>query len=138
MKDTKKHVELKRNSYYLSPKDFNHQNSSEDSSFFCEEQLILTYKRWKKIENDFFNKKDSCYDISKIPDVHYSIQYDILHNKHFQELNKEATQELLECSYKLAKFVIPGEYGLSPREKVEMGKLVRKRDLISYYWDIGV
>jgi len=56
-----------------------------------------------------------------VPDVHYSIQYDILHGKQFSKINSEVTEELLENSYKLAKFVIPGEYGLHSNDKVAIG-----------------
>ena len=61
-----------------------------------------------------------------MPDVHYSIQYDILHGKQFSKINSEVTEELLENSYKLAKFVIPGEYGLHSNDKVAIGLEVRK------------
>jgi len=119
---TRKFLAIKQYSYYLNPKDFDYKQSNEqEDEFKCEEPLILTYKRWRKLEIDLFKKKEGFYDISKIPDVHYSIRYDILHSKQFVEINKETCKELLNCVGKLAKFIIPAEFGLTPKEKVTIG-----------------
>ena len=46
----------------------------------CEnEQKLLMFKRWRKLEKDF-KKKDNTFDISKIPDICDNIKFDLLHN----------------------------------------------------------
>ena len=53
-------------------------------SHSCEaESLLQMFKRWKKIEEDFYKKKDSdseeTYDISKLPEICDNITYDMIH-----------------------------------------------------------
>lgn len=83
--------------------------------------MILSFKRWRKLEIDFYKKKEGIYDISKIPDIHYSIRYDVLHSKNFYSLNKTTCDKLLVCAGALAKFIIPAEYGLRTEDKVKIG-----------------
>lgn len=39
------------------------------------------YKRWYKLQKDLYNTKKCRFNISKIPDIYDSINYDISHNK---------------------------------------------------------
>lgn len=91
----------------------------------CEEVPILIFKRWKKLESDFYKTKEGRFDISKVPDIYYSVRYDLLHSRKMVEANKELCAELLECSQKLAHFVIPAEYGLTDQERVDTSLHVR-------------
>jgi len=92
----------------------------------CEEVPILIFKRWKKLENDFYKPKLGTFDLSKVPDIYYSIRYDILHSKKMVEANKDLCLELFDCSQRLAAFVIPAEYGLDDQERSCTGLAVRK------------
>ena len=83
----------------------------------CEEIPMLIFKRWKKLESDFYKPKEGVFDISKIPDIYYSIRYDLLHSKKMVEANKEICEELFDCSQRLAAFLIPAEYGLTDQER---------------------
>ena len=59
----------------------------------CEgEQLLLMFKRWKKLERDF-KRKDGTFDISKIPDICDNIKYDILHNPNLLDPTRIALYE---------------------------------------------
>ena len=88
----------------------------------CEEEnIILIYKRYFKLQNDFYNTKTGKYDISKIPDIYDNIKYDIIHNK---ALIGETTSKLLkvyELINHLADFVMPLEYGIKIQEKLDIG-----------------
>jgi len=106
----------------------------------CEEIPMLIFKRWKKLESDFYKPKEGVFDISKIPDIYYSIRYDLLHSKKMVEANKEICEELFDCSQRLAAFVIPAEYGLTDQERANssltiIANLVKKvtHDLI--WWN---
>ena len=46
------------------------------------------FKRWEKINKDFFSKKKGRYEISKIPDIYDCIRYDLIHN--LKMMGKEA------------------------------------------------
>ena len=98
---------------------------SKGEENICEEVPILIYKRWKKLESDFYKVKEGKFDISKVPDIYYSIRYDVLHSKKLVESNKELCLELLECAKKLAYFVIPAEYGLTDKERIKASLPVR-------------
>ena len=91
----------------------------EEVEFECEdEKIILIYKRWIKLYQDFYNKKKNRFDISKIPDVYDNIKYDIIHNKSI--LNDDA-YNLYYCISLLANFVMPLEYGITVEEKIKIG-----------------
>lgn len=124
----KKIIATDEDSYYLSLTDMGYGNTKlqdiktdkkpDAQEQKCEEVSILIYKRWKKLESDFYKPKEGTYDISKVPDIYYSIRYDILHSKRLYEANKEICIELLECAQKLSNFVIPAEYGLTDQERI--------------------
>ncbi|XP_077993313.1 inositol hexakisphosphate and diphosphoinositol-pentakisphosphate kinase 2-like [Glandiceps talaboti] len=82
------------------------------------ETLSLMLKRWSKLEKDF-KMKNGSFDITKIPDIYDCIKYDCLHNG---KLEFEKTEELLEISQYLANIIIPSEYGMSVKEKVDIGR----------------
>ena len=85
----------------------------------CEdEKIILIYKRWIKLYQDFYKSKDGQFDVSKIPDIYDNIKYDIIHNK---SLMNEDAHELFNKINLLANFVMPLEYGITTDEKVHIG-----------------
>jgi inositol hexakisphosphate/diphosphoinositol-pentakisphosphate kinase len=97
----------------------NEKLKDEELAFDCEdEKIILIYKRWIKLYQDFFNKKKNRFDISKIPDVYDNIKYDLIHNKTI--LNDDA-YNLYYCISHLANFVMPLEYGITVEEKIKIG-----------------
>ena len=99
-------------------------NDEEEIPFDCEdEKIILIYKRWIKLYQDFFNNKKNRFDISKIPDVYDNIKYDIIHNK--SVLNDDA-YNLYYCISLLANFVMPLEYGITVEEKIKIGYRVNR------------
>ena len=83
-----------------------------------DENIVLIYKRYVKLKNDFYNTKKSKFDISKIPDIYDNIKYDIIHNKDL--MNSDAYDLFDEISI-LANFVMPFEYGITRDEKVNIG-----------------
>ena len=84
----------------------------------CEgEQLLLMFKRWRKLEKDF-KKRDDTYDISKIPDICDNIKYDILHNPCLLD---EQRKRLFEVVQLMSQIVVPFEYGVNNDEKLTIG-----------------
>jgi hypothetical protein len=95
------------------------EKKEEEIPFECEdEKIILIYKRWIKLYQDFYNTKKDRFDISKIPDVYDNIKYDLIHNKTI--LNDEA-YHLYYCISLLANYVMPLEYGITVEEKIKIG-----------------
>lgn len=64
----------------------------------------LMYRRWSKIEKDFYTKSKT-FDISKIPDIYDCIKYDLQHNQH--TIQFEQAEELYINAKYLADIVIP-------------------------------
>ena len=83
-----------------------------------EEKIVLIYKRYVKLFNDFYDEKKQKFDISKIPDIYDNIKYDIIHNK---QIIGDTAFELYKIINNLADFVMPLEYGIKIEEKIKIG-----------------
>ena len=83
------------------------------------ETLIELTERWRLLYKKLFDDDTGEFDLTKIPDVHDNVRFDMLHNPH---LGLTATLNRL---YKLAKLmadcVVPQEYGISIEDKREVG-----------------
>ena len=107
-----------------------------EANFDCkDEKIILIYKRYVKLKNDFYNQKKNLFDISKIPDIYDNIKYDIIHNKNL--INESGYQLYDEVSL-LANFVMPLEYGITKEEKINIGLKIIKPLLRKIYTDLSV
>ncbi|RLM93078.1 hypothetical protein C2845_PM08G27330 [Panicum miliaceum] len=84
------------------------------------ESFLLMFARWKKLERDLYNERK---------------KYDLLHNSH---LNLTGLNDLFKVSQLLADGVIPNEYGINPKQKLQIGSKVSstKRKERCYYEDV--
>ena len=138
MKKIKKHIKKRPNSAskenQKEPKKEeskldkeNNKNENNFNNFYlfdCEEEkIILIYKRYAKLYQEFYDIKTKKFDIGKIPTIYDNIKYDIIHNKSL--INNEG-YELFNIVDKLACFLMPLEYGISIEEKFNIGiKLIK-------------
>ena len=100
------------------------KDSINEIDFDCQdENIVLIYKRYVKLKNDFFNSKKNKFDVSKIPDIYDNIKYDLIHNK---ELMNESAYKLFDEISLLANFVMPFEYGITREEKINIGLKIIK------------
>jgi hypothetical protein len=98
-------------------------NISQVSGTDCEaETLLLMFKRWKKIEEDFLIKSpegQERYDISKLPEVCDNIKYDMIH---YPELRDDQMRErLLRLAQLMCMINVPFEYGITQSQKIKIG-----------------
>lgn len=121
-------VKIKSKTYYIAPIDMNfheiEQTNSTINFIGCgQENIIIIFKRWRKLEFDFYDKKRNIFNISKIPDINDSIKYDTLHNTDY--FNSPAlgkiSEKIFYISGLLASFVVPYEYGATPEKKTQIG-----------------
>ena len=98
-----------------------------------EEKIVLIYKRYVKLFNDFYDNKKNKFDISKIPDIYDNIKYDIIHNKF---IIGDTAFELYKIINDLADFVMPLEYGIKLEEKIKIGIKFIKPLLSKIYNDL--
>ena len=102
--------------------------------FDCEEEkVVLIYKRYVKLYNDFYDKKKEKFDISKIPDIYDNIKYDLIHNK---QIIGETASGLYGIINNLADFVMPLEYGIKIEDKITIGIAFIKPLLTKIYNDL--
>ncbi|PKA60978.1 inositol hexakisphosphate/diphosphoinositol-pentakisphosphate kinase [Apostasia shenzhenica] len=73
------------------------------------EGFLLMFARWKKLERDLYNERK---------------EYDLLHNAH---LNLDGLANLFKVAKLLADGVIPNEYGINPKQKLEIGSKIARR-----------
>ena len=70
------------------------------------------FKRWQKLDNDYFDVKTQEFNISKISDINDSIKYDLIHNKQFLNNNfGNIPVEINKMADKLKCIIVPLEYG---------------------------
>jgi len=108
--------------------------SGEGPALYQGETPSLFYARWKKVLEDFYNKKKDTYDISKIPDLYDNIKYDALHN--VPPLNKEAVWRVHGTMQSLASFVVASEYGMERTEKRQIGRKICCSLIKKIAWDL--
>lgn len=83
------------------------------------ETLLELTERWRFIYERLYDKEKDQFDLSRIPDVHDNVRFDVLHNPHL------GLSSTLQKLYKLAKImadcVVPQEYGTTLSEKRSVG-----------------
>ena len=100
----------------------------------CEdEKIILIYKRYIKLRKDFYDEEKDNFDVTKIPDIYDNVKYDIIHNK---ELLNESTYELFNQIVLVSNFILPFEYGITIKEKMNIGLKIIRPLLTKIYKDL--
>ena len=83
------------------------------------ETLRLMHARWMKLYKDLFSAKKGTFDISKIPDVYDCAKYDAIHNQ--KNLGLKSLPTLYDTSRCLSEFIAPSEYGMTRKQKLDIG-----------------
>lgn len=83
------------------------------------ETLVELTERWRFIYDRLYDDVEDKFDLSRIPDVHDNVRFDVLHNPH---LGLSSTLEkLYELAKSMADCVVPQEYGTTHSEKRSVG-----------------
>src|SRR3546814_8804264 len=69
-------TESEREDSRSSPK----ENSLPSFVLYSNETPTLQLERWRKLYNELYDFSDNSFDLTKVPDVHANIRYDVLHN----------------------------------------------------------
>ncbi|KAI8609939.1 histidine phosphatase superfamily-domain-containing protein, partial [Chytriomyces sp. MP71] len=104
--------------------------SDRKDKWCCLESPFLFQERWEKLFKEFCDIERNAFEPSKISELYDSIKYDILHNRDFLDIvffSEEQGDMLLRQIYHKAKvlfdFIGPQEYGIEPKEKLDIGIL---------------
>ena len=84
------------------------------------ETLLELTERWKLLHNKLYNEEDDTFDLSRVPDVHDNVRFDMLHNPHLGLT--QTLQKLYVLAKSMADCVVPQEYGISIEEKRDIGE----------------
>lgn len=83
------------------------------------ETLLELTERWRFIYERLYDPEKDEFDLSRIPDVHDNVRFDVLHNPHLG-LSK-SLQKLYKLAKLMADCVVPQEYGTTVAEKRSVG-----------------
>eukprot|EP00934_Nitzschia_sp_Nitz4_P000211 Nitzschia sp. Nitz4//scaffold133_size116822//59458//63473//NITZ4_003808-RA/size116822-processed-gene-0.32-mRNA-1//1//CDS//3329535399//211//frame0 len=100
------------------------------------ETLLELVERWKFIHKRLYDADDDTFDLSRIPDVHDNVRFDVLHNPH---LGLTSTLEkLYTLAKRMADCVVPQEYGTTIAEKRSVGVKICSSLLEKIRYDLNI
>ena len=83
------------------------------------ETLLELTERWRILYTKLYDEDTNEFDLSRVPDVHDNVRFDMLHNPH---LGLTATlEELYNMAKVMADCVVPQEYGTTRKQKRSIG-----------------
>ena len=98
-------------------------NSNEEAlsgiKLYKGETILELTERWRFIYKKLYDEDSDTFDLSRIPDVHDNVRFDMLHNPHLGLRN--TLQLLYEKAKLMADCVVPQEYGTTIEEKRSIG-----------------
>ncbi|CAI5741413.1 unnamed protein product [Hyaloperonospora brassicae] len=97
------------------------KQADEVTPLYMGETFSLMFERWDKIFRDFYSTKTDTFNLSKIPDVHDCIKYDLLHNS---SVDWKCGSDLYKLAEALARCYVSQEYGMDIAEKQSIGNRV--------------
>lgn len=83
------------------------------------ETILELTERWRFIYIKLYDDESDTFDLSRIPDVHDNVRFDMLHNPHLGLRN--TLERLYEKAKLMADCVVPQEYGTTIEEKRSIG-----------------
>ena len=100
------------------------------------ETLLELVERWRFIYDRLYDQETDKFDMSRIPDVHDNVRFDVLHNPHLGLT--ETLQKLYKYAKIMADCVVPQEYGTTLAEKRDVGLKICHSLLEKIKYDLNV
>lgn len=101
----------------------------------CEsETLLMMFKRWKKIEEDFNSKNKDVFDISKLSEICDNIVYDMIHYPDLRD--NEERKKLLRLAQMMCMVNVPSEYGITKGSKLKIGMAITNKLIDKIHKDL--
>jgi len=100
------------------------------------ETLLELTERWKLLQNKLYDEEKDIFDLSRVPDVHDNVRFDMLHNPHLGLT--ETLQKLYDLAKSMADCVVPQEYGITTEEKRDIGNKMCGTLLEKINYDLAI
>jgi inositol hexakisphosphate/diphosphoinositol-pentakisphosphate kinase len=100
------------------------------------ETLLELTERWKFIYKRLYDPDEDVFDLSRIPDVHDNVRFDVLHNPHLGL--RSTLEKLYELAKSMADCVVPQEYGTTIAEKRSVGVKICSPLLEKIRYDLNI
>mmetsp|Transcript_22354 Transcript_22354/g.34107 ORF Transcript_22354/g.34107 Transcript_22354/m.34107 type:complete len:1540 (-) Transcript_22354:14-4633(-) len=98
------------------------------------ETLLELTERWRLLHKKLYDEDKDEFDLSRVPDVHDNVRFDMLHNPH---LGLTSTLgKLYNLAKVLADCVVPQEYGTTIEEKRSIGNKMCRALLEKIKYDL--
>jgi inositol-hexakisphosphate/diphosphoinositol-pentakisphosphate 1-kinase len=100
------------------------------SLHFCGgEPVDVLLDRWKRLRADFYDPVRGKFDTTKIPDIFDFVTYEVQHNQKALKYSSSALPgldlyHLFDKAERMARFLVPKEYGVRARDKLVIGSVV--------------
>jgi len=100
------------------------------------ETLLELTERWKLLQTKLYDEETDTFDLSRVPDVHDNVRFDMLHNPHLGLT--ETLQKLYDLAKSMADCVVPQEYGITIEEKRDIGSKMCHTLLEKINYDLAI
>jgi len=108
---------------FQKPKQDNTHVDRGDGAMTKSDAVQLAFARWEKLAKDFYKPKTQSYDPSKIPDIFDCVKFDIMHTPELFNMKNHYLLQIYPLAKRLAEIVVPQEYGLDSKDKMDLGAL---------------
>lgn len=100
------------------------------------ETLLELIERWRFIYERLYDAEKDKFDLSRIPDIHDNVRFDILHNPHLGL--SDTLHRLYDLAKPMADCVVPQEYGTTIAEKRSVGVKICHGLLEKIKYDLNI
>ncbi|GAX21470.1 inositol-hexakisphosphate/diphosphoinositol-pentakisphosphate 1-kinase [Fistulifera solaris] len=100
------------------------------------ETLLELIERWRFIYERLYDAEKDKFDLSRIPDIHDNVRFDILHNPHLGL--SDTLHRLYDLAKPMADCVVPQEYGTTIPEKRSVGVKICHGLLEKIKYDLNI
>merc|ERR1740121_2161652 len=95
-------------------------------------RLERVQMRWSKLGEELFEKKKGQWNISKVPEIHDAVKYDLIHHP----VLADGFAPLHEVSHRLNNIIVSNEYGTDNLSRLRIGSVVCGRLLPKLICDL--
>mmetsp|Transcript_65034 Transcript_65034/g.188572 ORF Transcript_65034/g.188572 Transcript_65034/m.188572 type:complete len:1100 (-) Transcript_65034:45-3344(-) len=94
---------------------------------------LLIQKRWRKLQEELWDKKANTWNVSKLPEIRDAVRFDLIHHP---KIGK-SLWPVWEAAKCVNDVIVPREYGVDLKSRVKIGAVVCQRLLKKLLIDLS-